>query len=109
MGNNRIEQVREFEYLGVILDSQNNIHGEINIRFSTANRCYFSLADILKSKLISKNTKEQLYIIYVRRPVLTYACAIWTTTKSNEEKLKRFERKILRKIRGPVYNSRYGK
>jgi len=31
--------------------------------------------------------------------------AIWDTTKSDEEKLKIFERKILRKIHGPIYNT----
>jgi len=32
IGNNIIEQVQEFKYLGVTFDSQNNMHGEINIK-----------------------------------------------------------------------------
>lgn len=38
------------------------------------------------------------------RPVLSYACATWATTKGDEEKLLRFEKKILRKIHGPIYS-----
>jgi hypothetical protein len=37
--------------------------------------------------------------------VLTNACATWTTTKGDDEKLRLFERKILRKIYGPVFNN----
>jgi len=105
IGNSQIEQseqIRDFKYLGVTLDKQNNMHGKINIRLTTANRCYFALAKLLRSKLISIKTKE-LYISYVR-PVLSYACATWATMKGDEEKLLRFKRKILRKIHGPIYS-----
>ena len=37
------------------------------------------------SNLEQKKTKEQLYISYVR-PVLSYACDTWSTTKGDEEK-----------------------
>jgi len=53
---------------------------------------------------MQKKSKEQLYISHVR-PVLSYAYATWATTKGDEEKLLRFERKILRKIHGPIYSS----
>lgn len=46
--------------------------------------------------------KEQIYISYLRR-VLTYACATWATTRGDEEKHLRFEKKILRKIHEPIY------
>jgi len=38
------------------------------------------------------------------RPIVTYACETWSSTQGNGEKLQSFERKILRKIYGPVYN-----
>jgi len=83
------------------LDSQNNTHGKIHIRLSIANMCYSALANLFKSKLISKNTKGQLHISYMR-PVLTNAYATWVTTKSDKKKLKKFKRKILRNIHGPI-------
>jgi hypothetical protein len=38
----------------------------------------------------------------VLRPVTTYGSETWTLTKSDENSLRIFERKILRKIYGPV-------
>jgi hypothetical protein len=61
---------------------------------------------LFKSKTLSKKVKEKLYISYIR-PVLTYACTTWFTTKGDEEKLRRFERKILRRIYGPVFNTKH--
>ncbi|CAH1721690.1 unnamed protein product [Aphis gossypii] len=104
VGNNIFEQVQEFKYLGSTLNNQNNMHGEINIRLDAANRCLYALSTLFKSKLLSRKTKEHLYISYIR-PVLTYACATWATTKGDDEKLRLFERKILRKIYGPVFNN----
>lgn len=72
--NKEFEQVKEFKYLGVTLNNKNIMHEEINVRLNAANRCYFAMETIFKSKLISKNVKEKLYISYIR-PVLTYACA----------------------------------
>jgi hypothetical protein len=38
------------------------------------------------------------------RPVVTYGCEAWTLTNKDEQYLRIFERKILRKIFGPVQN-----
>jgi len=34
----------------------------------------------------------------------TYACKTWASTEEDEEKLSSFERKISKKIYGPMYN-----
>jgi hypothetical protein len=104
VGNNEFEQVKELKYLGVTLNSKNIMHEEVNVKLNAANRCYFAMETLFKSKTLSKKVKEKLYISYIR-PLLTYACATWSTTKGNEEKLRRFERKILRRIYGPVFNT----
>jgi hypothetical protein len=36
------------------------------------------------------------------RPVLLYGCETWTINRYNEEKIPIFERKVLRKIYGPI-------
>lgn len=36
---------------------------------------------------------------------MTYACETWSSTQGDEDQLQNFERKILRKIYGPVYNT----
>jgi len=104
VGSNTFEQVQEFKYLGTTLNSQNNMHGEINIRLDAADRCLYALKTLFKSKLLLSKTKEHLYISYIH-PVLTYACATWATTRGDDEKLRLFERKVLRKIYGPVFNN----
>ena len=38
------------------------------------------------------------------RPVVTYGCEAWTLTNRDEQHLRIFERRILRKIYGPVQN-----
>ncbi|KAL4112400.1 hypothetical protein QTP88_016199 [Uroleucon formosanum] len=58
---------------------------------------------MFNSRLLSKVTKEKLYTSYLR-PIVMYACETWSTTQGDEEKLLAFERKVLRKIYGPVRN-----
>lgn len=38
------------------------------------------------------------------RPILTNARATWALTRGDEENLSVFERKVLRKMYGPVFN-----
>jgi len=58
---------------------------------------------MFKSRLLSKESKVKLYTTYLR-PVIIYGCETWSTTKGDEGKLLRFERKILRRIYGPIRN-----
>jgi hypothetical protein len=42
------------------------------------------------------------FLYYKRRTVVTYGCEAWTLTSRNEQQLRIFEQKILRKMFGPV-------
>lgn len=44
------ESVHSFKYLGATINSINNNHEEIKIRTTAINKCYYSLANIFKSK-----------------------------------------------------------
>jgi len=96
--------VENFKYLEVNINSKNDIHQEISERIASGNRCYHSISNLLKSKLLSRKSKTLLYTSYLR-PVITYACETWSSTKGDESRLAIFERKVLRNIFGPVYNT----
>lgn len=95
------EGVDSFVYLGSQVDRNNNMQSEIKRRIVAANRCFFGLHKYMSSRLISRTSKIRIYKTLIR-PVLTYASECWTLTKSDEQSLLRFERKILRRIFGPV-------
>jgi hypothetical protein len=56
---------------------------------------------MLKGKIIKRSVKMQIYKTLIR-PTVTYGSETWTLTKSTENLLRIFERKILRKIYGPI-------
>lgn len=60
-------------------------------------KCFYSMANQLLSKFISRDTKCELYKTVIR-PVLAYGCEAWAISKNDEELLGHFERKILRRI-----------
>jgi len=97
------EQVDKFKYLGVNINTKYNMHNEIQLTINNANKAYFAMNRMFSSRLLSKATKKKLYTSYLR-PIVMYACETGSTTQGDEEKLLTFERKVLRKIYGPVRN-----
>jgi hypothetical protein len=55
----------------------------------------------MTSRIISRNIKTLLYKTLIR-PVLTYGAETWVLSIQDEHRLSIFERKILRRIYGPV-------
>ena len=101
VGNYVFKRVDSFKYLGTMINKMNNRSVEVNARLTMANRAYYGLQNHLKSRIISRNTKTLLYKTLIR-PVLTYGAETWVLSKQDEHRLSIFERKILRKIYGPV-------
>jgi len=105
--NLSFERARSFKYLGADINSQVDSHEEIHRKITAGNKCYFSSVQLFKSKKLSRRTKIRLYKTLVR-PVVLYACGSWATTKSDENKLMIFERKILLRIFGRKRNEESG-
>ena len=100
----KIEEVIKTKYLGTTETKDTIIEEEIKERIAAGNRASFTNQQILRSKLISKNTKMKLYKALIR-PVVVYGSECWVLTENIKQKLLVFERKILRRIFGPKQNA----
>ena len=107
MDTYNFESVQKFKYLGAFITSNNDMTEEIKARIQSGNRCFFSLQPLMKSKTLSRTSKIRIYQTIIK-PVVCYGCETWTLTKHNELLLQRFERKILRKIFGPIQDPATG-
>jgi hypothetical protein len=94
------QRVEEFKYLGTTLPNRNSIHEEIKSRVKSGNGCYYSVQDLLSSRLLSKNVKIRVYRT-VTLPVVLYGCESWSLTLREEQRLRVFENRVLRRIFGP--------
>jgi hypothetical protein len=93
-------QVEEFKYWGATLTNQNSIHEEIKSRVESGNACYHSVQNLLFSRFISKNTNIRVYRTIILAVIL-YGCETWSLTLREEQRLRVFENRVLRRIFGP--------
>jgi hypothetical protein len=101
IGEYKFKGISMFTYLGSVLTENNIIIAEINERIKKGNATCYKNRKLLTSKLLARNIKLRLYLTLIG-PVVTYGAETWAATESELQKLLIFERKILRKIYGPV-------
>jgi len=56
-----LKKVQKIKYLGVYMNSKNYMHWEINEIIASGIKCYQRINKLLKSKLLSRNSKTTLY------------------------------------------------
>jgi hypothetical protein len=98
--NELFENAATFKYLETTLTNQNDIHDEIKSRLNSGNACYYSVQNLLSSRLITKNLKIKIYKTVIL-PVVLYGCETWCLTLREEHRLRVFENRVLRRIFGP--------
>jgi len=96
--------VENFKYLGVVLNEDNNDQIYLRERINNANKTYLMLQKFFKNKNLSKKLKLRLKNTVIDK-TLTYASETWTLTKIDRKQLNIFERKVCRRILGPVYDN----
>jgi hypothetical protein len=93
--------VKEFTYLGSQLNQTKSTNSEIQARILSGNRCYNACGKLIKSRALNRSSKLKVCKSLIR-PIVTYGCEAWTFTNRDEQCLRVFERRILRRIFGPV-------
>ena len=102
--NYKFEKVENFTYLGVILNEDNNYQINLQEGIKNANKTYFMLQKFFKNKNISKKIKLRLKNTTIDK-MLTYTSETWILTKRDRKQRNIFERKVYRRILGPVYDN----
>jgi hypothetical protein len=64
--------VENLNFLGSILNADNEMNIEIAEKIAKDNKAYYANSKLIKSKLLKKNTKMKIYKTMIR-PVITYA------------------------------------
>ena len=81
------------------LTNQNYIAEEIKSRLRSGNACYYTVQNLLSSRLLSKNLKIKIYRTIIL-PVVLYGFEAWSLTLREERKLRVCENMVLRRIFG---------
>jgi len=71
--NSSIERVVEFKYVETSLTNQNSVQEEIKCRLKLGNACYYSVQNLLSSRLLSKKLKIKIYRTIIL-PIVLYGC-----------------------------------
>ncbi|KAJ4441433.1 hypothetical protein ANN_11288 [Periplaneta americana] len=99
IGDLSFEEVEKFKYLGATVTNINDTREEIKRRINMGNTCYYSVEKLLSSSLLSKNLKVRIYKTVIL-PAVLQGCETWILTLREEQRLRVFENKVLRKIFG---------
>ena len=111
LGNEKIDQVESFSYLGSIFISKDvGTIEDVKSRIAKAQGVFSQLKKVCKNRRISLQTKIRISEVTVMT-VIKYGSEAWALRKADENSLDIFQRNCLRivlgtKITDPILNSR---
>jgi hypothetical protein len=82
--NYNFQRITEFKYLGSLANDSSENCVEIKARIAAGNRCYFAFLKLLKSSVVSRNTKKRIYRSIIR-PVVTYGAETLTSRQKKSQ------------------------
>jgi hypothetical protein len=82
-----------------IFSGQVKFRDEIKNRLNLENACYYSVQNLLSSRLISKNLKIKIYKTVILSVVL-YGCKTRSLILREEHRLRVFENRVLKRVFG---------
>ena len=89
--------MKEFVYLGSRLSNKCDEESEIEWRLLKGNKCAEGLNRYIGARKIFRSIKERVYKTIIR-PTVVYGRKAWVLNKKLEEKLLKWETKILKRI-----------
>ena len=93
------EEVDQFVYLGAVITMKYKEVKEIEAKLSIANRLVGIMNYLLRAKQLPRTTKFRLYETVIS-PTVLYGCETWILNQTTKEILRRWERKLFRRILG---------
>src|SRR6218665_2934982 len=96
-GDKKVENVKEFVYLGSLLTWDNDCTKEIKMRIAKPKGVMAGFNNVWKSKQISHKTKLNIFKTCVFSTAL-YACEAWMLKKTDRDKILVFEMYCYRRL-----------
>ena len=72
----------------------------LHVQLKLGNACYYSVQNLLSSRLLSKKLKIKIYRTIIL-PFVLYGCETWSLTLREERRLRVFQNRVLRRVFGP--------
>ncbi|KAI0231346.1 hypothetical protein LSAT2_018330 [Lamellibrachia satsuma] len=92
-----LDEVKDFRYLGSIVDTHGGTEADIKKRISKARVAFHLLRKVWKSKVIGETTKIRLFNTNVKS-VLLYGAETWRINKTTLKRIQTFVNHCLRRI-----------